>query len=101
MGTMSGRPLYEAYGFRVVEEVVDDSGGAPVPLVRMRKPAVPHELTPRIGRPATRALAAHGYTRYEQLSAVTAKELLALHGVGPKAVRILDEELAARGLAFA
>jgi GNAT superfamily N-acetyltransferase len=38
MGTMSGQPLYLAYGFVPVEEVLDDRGGAPVPLVRMRKP---------------------------------------------------------------
>ena len=38
MATRSGRPLYEAYGFRPVEEVEDASGGAPVPLTRMRKP---------------------------------------------------------------
>lgn len=59
------------------------------------------EFTPRIGRVALRELAAHGYTRYEQLSAVSAKELLAIHGVGPKAVRILAEELAGRGSGFA
>jgi len=38
MGTMSGQPLYTSYGFVPVEEVVDDRGGAPVPLVKMRKP---------------------------------------------------------------
>jgi GNAT superfamily N-acetyltransferase len=38
MGTMSGRPLYEAAGFTVIEHVADDSGGVAVPLVRMRKP---------------------------------------------------------------
>jgi GNAT superfamily N-acetyltransferase len=38
MGTMSGRPLYEAAGFTVIEHVADGSGGVPVPLVRMRKP---------------------------------------------------------------
>ena len=37
MGTLSGRPLYEAAGFTVIEEVQDASGGAAVPLVRMRK----------------------------------------------------------------
>jgi GNAT superfamily N-acetyltransferase len=37
MGTMAGRPLYEAAGFRVLEHLTDDTGGAPVPLVRMRK----------------------------------------------------------------
>ncbi len=38
MATLSGRPLYEAYGFAAVEEIVVDRGGEPVPLVRMRKP---------------------------------------------------------------
>ena len=37
MATMSGRPLYEAVGFVPIEEVVDASGGAPVPLLRMGK----------------------------------------------------------------
>jgi GNAT superfamily N-acetyltransferase len=101
MGTMSGRPLYEAYGFQVVEEVEDASGGAAVPLVRMRKDAAPFELTPRVGKPARRALATAGYARYEQLDGVAAADLLRIHGVGPKAIRILAEELAARGFAFA
>jgi GNAT superfamily N-acetyltransferase len=35
MATLSGRALYESYGFVAIEEVVDDRGGAPVPLVRM------------------------------------------------------------------
>jgi GNAT superfamily N-acetyltransferase len=38
MATRSGRPLYETHGFQPVEEVEDASGGAPVPLTRMRKP---------------------------------------------------------------
>lgn len=38
MGTMSGLPLYAAAGYVVIEEVIDDRGGAPVPLRRMRKP---------------------------------------------------------------
>lgn len=58
------------------------------------------ELTPRIGKVARRELAHHGYTRYEQLATASAAELLRIHGVGPKAIRILAEELAARGLAF-
>lgn len=37
MGTLSGEPLYRAYGFEAVERIEDDRGGAPVPLVRMRK----------------------------------------------------------------
>lgn len=38
MATMSGRPLYESYGFVPVEELLDDRGGTPVPLVRMTRP---------------------------------------------------------------
>jgi GNAT superfamily N-acetyltransferase len=37
MATLSGRPLYESYGFQAIEEIVDDRGGEPVPLVRMGK----------------------------------------------------------------
>lgn len=42
MATLSGQPLYTAYGFVAVEEVIDDRGGAPVPLVRMVKPIRRH-----------------------------------------------------------
>ncbi|RCV56293.1 helix-hairpin-helix domain-containing protein [Marinitenerispora sediminis] len=63
--------------------------------------AQPSEFPPAIGRPAHRALVAHGYTTYDQLTKVTSKEILKLHGVGPKAIRILEAELAAKGLAFA
>lgn len=59
------------------------------------------EFPGRMGKVAPRSLAEHGYTRYEQLTSVTPKELLKIHGVGPKAIRILEEELAARGLSFA
>ena len=37
MATLAGEPLYRACGYAVVERVADDRGGAPVPLVRMRK----------------------------------------------------------------
>ena len=53
---------------------------------------------PRIGRPATGALAAQGVTTLEQVRTWSKRDLLALHGVGPKAIRILEEALAARGL---
>ena len=38
MSTLSGEPLYAAYGFREVERLADATGGAPVPIVRMTKP---------------------------------------------------------------
>lgn len=59
------------------------------------------EFPTRMGKVAPRELALHGYTRYDQLTSVTATELLRIHGVGPKAIRILSEELIARGLTFA
>ncbi len=41
MSTLAGEPLYTAYGFRPLERLLDATGGAPVPLVRMEKPVDP------------------------------------------------------------
>jgi GNAT superfamily N-acetyltransferase len=41
MSTLSGEPLYTAYGFRPLERLADATGGAAVPLVRMEKPVDP------------------------------------------------------------
>jgi predicted flap endonuclease-1-like 5' DNA nuclease len=59
-----------------------------------------HDFPRRLGRPATSALLAAGYTRLDQLTAVTTKEILALHGMGPKGIRIQREVLAEQGKAF-
>ncbi|MGL5004172.1 MAG: DNA-binding protein [Casimicrobium sp.] len=56
---------------------------------------------PKIGAPARRTLIGAGYTRLEQLANVSEIELLKLHGMGPKAIRILKEALEAVGLSFA
>ena len=40
MSTLSGEPLYAAYGFRPLERLLDDTGGAPVPIIRMEKAIV-------------------------------------------------------------
>lgn len=61
---------------------------------------VPTEYPPAIGRTARRVLALNGYTRYDQLTTVTPAALLQLHGIGPKSIRILTEELEKRGLSF-
>lgn len=58
------------------------------------------DLPGRIGRPALRALVAAGYTRLDQFSGATESDLLSLHGMGPKAIRLLREELNARGQSF-
>lgn len=55
---------------------------------------------PKIGSPATRALEAEGYTQLKQLTKLSEAELLQMHGVGPKAVRILKETFKEKGLSF-
>lgn len=37
MATKSGEPLYLACGYVPIEQILDDRGGVPVPLIRMRK----------------------------------------------------------------
>lgn len=56
------------------------------------------DLPRSIGRPATQALAQAGITTLDGVARLSDAELAALHGVGPKAVRILQEALAERGL---
>jgi len=55
---------------------------------------------PKLSNPAERALHEAGIVRMEQLADYTAAELLALHGVGPKAIRILQPVMDARKIAF-
>jgi predicted flap endonuclease-1-like 5' DNA nuclease len=59
------------------------------------------EFPASMGKVPRRQLALHGYTRFDQLASVSPSELLEIHGVGSKAIRILQEELAARGLSLA
>lgn len=59
------------------------------------------DLPLKIGNPARRALARAGYVRLEQLTQVSEAELLKLHGMGPKALGLLRQALAAKGLSFA
>jgi hypothetical protein len=58
------------------------------------------DLPNEIGKTAARELSLNGITSLESVSAYTEKELLAIHGVGPKALRILGEALAKEGRAF-
>lgn len=59
------------------------------------------EFPATLGKVARRELAVHGITRFEQLTTLTESDVLTIHGVGPKAVRILAEELDSRGMHFA
>jgi len=55
----------------------------------------------QIGAPARRALIGAGLLRLEDLAVLTEAQLLSLHGVGPKALRIIRGALAAHDLSFA
>lgn len=58
------------------------------------------DLPDAIGKTAARELAGNGITRLDEVAGHTRAELLAIHGVGPKAIGILADHLAARGLAY-
>ena len=55
---------------------------------------------PKIGAPGSRALALSGIDSAEALARWRREDLLALHGMGPKALRLLEENLLSRGLSF-
>lgn len=58
------------------------------------------ELPASTGNVARRALARQGLTRLDQFDGASERALLAIHGVGPKAVRILREQLESLGSAL-
>jgi len=53
-----------------------------------------------IGAPATRALTRAGILSWSELSEWAESDLAALHGVGPKAIRLLGESLAEQNKSF-
>ena len=58
-------------------------------------------LPPGIGAPATRALMQAGCASLADVANMREADVLDLHGVGPKAIRLLREAMAVRGLSFA
>ncbi len=55
---------------------------------------------PKIGAPASRALAGIGVKKLSDLTRFSKKQLIELHGFGPKALRILTEAIAKSKLSF-
>ncbi|WP_328338508.1 DNA-binding protein [Micromonospora sp. NBC_00421] len=51
------------------------------------------DILPKIGAPATRALTEAGYPTLRDLAGVPRAELAVLHGVGPKALGIIQSAL--------
>ena len=75
----------------------------PTPAARMDEDEDDEPDCPRcppVGAPATRALDHAGYTELRQLAGLPATELGALHGVGPRALRIIEQALDEHGLAL-
>jgi len=58
------------------------------------------DALPRIGAPATRALNNAGYTALRDLAGVPRAELAKLHGMGPKALEIIQSELERHNLSL-
>ncbi len=56
-------------------------------LYRMPQPSAPLPAT--VGRPAVRAFEVAGYRSIADLDGASERELLALHGVGPRAIAVL------------
>lgn len=55
---------------------------------------------PNIGKPAMRALTNAGLKELDDLTQVNTKNLLKVHGLGPKAIALLEDALKSEGLAF-
>lgn len=56
------------------------------------------DALPKVGAPATRALNAAGYKALRQLARVPRQQLAQLHGVGPRALGIIQAALEEHGL---
>jgi hypothetical protein len=57
----------------------------------------PRPFPPGVAKPAIRALASAGYRQLDQLENASERELMALHGMGSKALAILNAALKERG----
>lgn len=66
----------------------------------MTHQGTPASLPSGLSAPAHRALAGVGVERLEDLTRFRESEILALHGMGPKGIRLLRGALDEAGLAF-
>lgn len=58
------------------------------------------DLPDEIGKTAARELSVNGITSLQKVADHSKEELLAIHGIGPKAIAILGHALAAKGLDY-
>jgi predicted flap endonuclease-1-like 5' DNA nuclease len=59
-----------------------------------------NEIPTSLAQPAQRALRDAGITTLDQLANFTEKEITALHGMGPGALKRLREAMDAKGVVF-
>ncbi len=59
------------------------------------------DLPQGLAQPAQRALANAGIQSLAQLSGYSEAEIRKLHGIGPRAINLLNQAMAEKGLAFA
>jgi hypothetical protein len=62
---------------------------------------VESDLPAGLAQPALRALHGAGIWRLEQLTAFSEAQIKQLHGIGPRALKQLQQALETKGLAFA
>ncbi len=98
LAILPGTTHYDSFASPLLVPVVTPFLDEPTPG---DEPPSESDLPVGLGKPARRALAGAGYTRLEQFTAVSEAEVLRLHGMGPKALRILRGALADRGQSFA
>lgn len=65
-----------------------------------KSPSPASEL-PKLAAPAQRALAGAGVTSLSHLARMTEANVMALHGMGPNAMKSLKDAMKAKKLAFA
>ncbi len=58
------------------------------------------DLLSKLSNPTKSALLYDGIDSFEKLASFTEKEILSLHGIGPKSLPTLNEGLASVGLSF-
>lgn len=96
LGDMNGQQLNQwlrrAWLSRAPERLAKQASAADSAV-----PGAVGDLPKAIGRPATQALVAAGITTLAQVAELTEAELKGMHGVGPKAIRVLKDALGATG----
>jgi hypothetical protein len=89
--------IYESYH---AQEELSASAAARVQFWLDHRATTGESPFPRIGAPAMRALEQAGIRDLQELTRWSEADLLALHGMGPRAVGLLCARLADEGLAF-